>query len=120
MVEEFDVVDFAGVTPDGRTGLMMFEHRDWTDTERQVSDLKKKVQAYFSYVVDGDMARGNPNFAQRPVWFRLVCQVVPPQRVRGVLTDIRSALEGHGIEFQLATYDPTTKTNTLIPVAWDA
>lgn len=120
MVEEIEVVDFAGVTPDGRTGLMMFEHRDWADVERQVSDLKKKVQVYFSYVVDGDMARENPNFANRPVWFRLVCQVLPPQPVRSVLSQIRSALEGHGIEFQLAHRDPTTGTHNLIPIAWDA
>ena len=81
VVEGFDVIDAAGLSPDGRVGLMMFEHRDWSNPAQQLQDLHKKCQAYLSYAIDGDMARDNPEYAGKSVWIRLVAQVRPPSHV---------------------------------------
>jgi len=119
VVEEFDVVDAAGLTPDGNIGLMMFEHRDWSDPERQLQDLHKKCQAYLSYAVDGEMVRDNPEYAGRPVWVRLVAQVIPPAAIVPYLAQLKGALAKHGIEFQVAHYDPAdpaTGVNNLVAV----
>jgi hypothetical protein len=118
MVEEYNVIDNAGKSPDGRVGLMMFEARDWTDIERQITDLRKKTQAYFSYVVDGDMVKDNPLFGGRAVWFRLVCQVSPPSAAHLVFGQLHDALAKHNIEFQVALFDPNVKgsINNLISI----
>ncbi|MBB5858796.1 DUF6572 domain-containing protein [Xanthomonas sp. NCPPB 2865] len=119
MVEEFDVIDAAGLAPDGRVGLMMFEHRNWSDPELQLHDLHKKTQAYLSYAVDGEMVRDNPQFADRQVWVRLVAQIIPPSPLYPYLAQLKSALAKHGIEFQLAHFDPSdesTGVNNLIAI----
>jgi hypothetical protein len=119
VVEEFDVIDAAGLTPDGKVGLMMFEHRDWGHPERQLQDLHKKCQAYLSYAVDGDLVRDNPQFAGKPVWVRLVAQVLPPAVVFPHLAQLKLALAKHGVEFQLAHYDPadeSTGVNNLVAI----
>jgi len=119
MVEEYNVVDTAGKSPDGRVGLIMVEPRDWADMARQTADLKKKTQAYFSYVVDGDMVKDNPSFAGRAVWFRLVCQVSPPPAAHIVFRELRDALAKHSIEFQVAVFDPNVQggsVNNLVPI----
>ena len=119
MVEEYNVIDAAGKAPDGRVGLMMFEHRDWTDIARQITDLRKKTQAYFSYAVDGDMVKDNPSFAGCAVWFRLVFQVSPPPAAHVVFGQLRDALAKHSIEFQVALFNPTDdkgSINNLIPI----
>lgn len=119
MVEEFDVIDAAGASPDGRVGLMMFEHRSWGEPQRQLQDLHKKTQAYLSYAVDGDMVRDNPSFAGKPVWIRLVCQVVPPAAVMPYMAHLKAALAKHAIEFQLAHYEPentATSVNNLLAI----
>jgi hypothetical protein len=119
MVEEFDVIDASGPTPDGKFGLMMFEHRDWSDLQRQIADLNKKMQGYFSYVVDGDLAKDNPASANRPIWIRLVCQVVPPQVMHQVFLQLQASLIRYNIEFQVAHYDPNdeaTDINNLISI----
>jgi hypothetical protein len=119
VVEEYDVIDQIGLTPDGHAGLMMFEHRDWIDPSRQVSDLQRKVQAYFSFVVDGDMAASQPDLVGKPVWFRLVCEVPPPAIVRPVLLQMRDLLASHEIDFQVAHFvpgDPVKGVNNLIDI----
>ena len=113
MVEELNVIDAAGPTPDGRVGLMMFEHRDWTDIDKQVQDLQKKAQTYFSYVVDGDMVRDNPSFANKLVWFRLVCQVSPPAKAHLVFAHLQDLLSRHRIEFQVAVFNPADKNSSV-------
>jgi hypothetical protein len=113
MVEEYDVIDAIGKSPDGRVGLMMSEHRDWSDIDRQIADLQKKVQAYFSYVVDGDMVQDNPDYANHPVWFRLACQTPPPISVHVALAQLRNSLAEHQIEFQVAHYDPSDKNTNI-------
>lgn len=122
MVEEFDVIDQAGLTPDGQVGLMMYEHRDWINPSQQVQDLYKKTQVYPSYAVDGDMIRDNPRFASRPVWIRLVAKVLPPPQIYPYLPQLKSALAKHGIEFQLAHFDPNdanTGVNNLVRIPVD-
>ena len=119
VVEEFDVIDAAGLSPDGRVGLMMFEHRDWSDSAAQLQDLHKKCQAYLSYEVDGDMVRDNPQYADKPVWVRLVAQVLPPSPVLPYLSQLKNALAKHGVEFQLAHYNPadeSTGVNNLVAI----
>ncbi|MCC4632020.1 DUF6572 domain-containing protein [Xanthomonas dyei] len=119
MVEEFDVIDAAGLSPDGRVGLMMFEHRDWSNPAQQLQDLHKKCQAYLSYAMDGEMARDNPQYAGRSVWIRLVAQVLPPSHVIPYLAQLKAALAKHQLEFQLAHYDPaneSTGVNSLLVI----
>jgi len=119
VVEEFDVIDAAGPTPDGKVGLMMFEPRNWSEPQRQLQELHKKTQAYLSYVVDGDMIRENPNYANRQVWVRLVCNVVPPPAILPYLTHLKVALAKHSIEFQVAHYEPenpSTSVNNLVAI----
>ena len=119
MVEEFDVIDAAGLAPDGKVGLMMFEHRNWSDPQLQLRELHKKTQAYLSYAVDGDMVKDNPSYANRRVWFRLVCHVIPPSMVQPHLAHLKAALAKHSIEFQVAHYEPenpSTSINNLVAI----
>jgi len=63
MVEEYNVIDTAGKSPNGRVGLMMFEHRDWTDIARQITDLRSSQGSQFRlFLQNKDIA----NLSSRP------------------------------------------------------
>lgn len=113
MVEEHNVIDQAGLTPEGHAGLIMYEARDWSEPARQIADLQRKVQTYFSFIVDGYMAESMPHLVGKPIWIRLVCQVLPPKAVHPALAHIHSLLASHNIAFQLSHFEPSDPSSSI-------
>jgi len=77
-VEHAGVIDFLGF--DSKTGevlLVMIESRPWDESQRQLFQLQEKLNAYFSFILDGEMVDAYPNFAGKPIRVRLEC-VTPP------------------------------------------
>ena len=51
--------------------LAMYETREWTGGEPQLFQLQEKLNAYASFILDGEMAESFPQYADRPVEIQL-------------------------------------------------
>jgi hypothetical protein len=83
-LEHPGVLDFIGYeAAAGEVLVVMVEKRPWTDPERQLFQLQEKLNAYLSFILDGEMQDVYPQFVGKPVRIRLECAHPPgPEFVR--------------------------------------
>ena len=93
------VVDLISGAADGAVELLMLETRPWGSDPVQLRQLEAKFNAYLGYVQLGYLVRDYPQYAERPVRFRLACAGAPAGETAFLLDAMRAFAEGEGIDF---------------------
>ena len=105
-VEHAHVIDI--ISHDAKTGvvtLIMVEPRPWDGSEQRLFQLQEKINAYLSFVLDGEMEEAYPQFAGQKVCLQLDCVGMPDSDVVGFLNTVREQIAFQGIDFQVRVKD---------------
>jgi hypothetical protein len=107
-VENPRIVDL--IAPDRGTGqvvLRMLEPRPWGSDPQQLHQLEDKLNSYFSYVLDGFLARDYPQYEGRPVRIELACRAaaVPGSEEEAFLRAVERFCARNGLTFAVAVSD---------------
>jgi len=80
--------------------LAMYETRPWNGAEDHILQLQEKLNAYASFILDGEMAESFPHFADKPVEIQLRTKHQPDPLALGLLQQAREqlALQQIGLE----------------------
>jgi hypothetical protein len=94
---------FAHDTRDDVLVLAMFETREWDLGDRQLFQLQEKLNAYVSFILDGEMGENFPHLTGKPVRIELRTSHEPSERALGFLGRARDqlALQQIGLEVVL-------------------
>jgi len=101
-VEHAHVIDI--IAHDAKTDevtLIMLEPRPWDGTELQMFQLQEKINAYLSFVLDGEMAEAYPQFRGKKIRLQLDCMGMPPAEVVGFLSVVREQIAFQGINLEV-------------------
>jgi len=83
----------------------MLEDRPWHSTPDQVTQLRAKLNAYASFITEGQYVSQVPDAAGQRVTIQLRCAEPPPGDVAALLEFAREQLESLGIGFELLVVD---------------
>ena len=100
-IERTGMLDaFAHDTREDVLVLAMFETRPWEHGEHQLYQLQEKLNAYVSFILDGEMKDNFPHLLGKPVRIELRTSHEPPQRAMDFLGRARDqlALQQIGLE----------------------
>lgn len=101
-VEHAGVIDL--LTHDAKSGqveLVMFEPRPWDGGEEQLFQLQEKLNAYLSFVLDGEMAEAHPQLVDKPLRVVLRCVEVPSRAAIDFLSQVREQIALQGIDLEV-------------------
>jgi len=91
---------FAHDTREDILVLAMFETRPWEFGEQQLYQLQEKLNAYVSFILDGEMKENFPHLLGKPVRIELRTAYEPPQRAMDFLGRAREQLGLQGIQLE--------------------
>jgi len=80
---------------DGRRDILvlaMYETRPWTGEESHLFQLQEKLNAYASFILDGEMRDSFPQFHDKPVEIQLRTTYEPDPLALGLLAQAREQL----------------------------
>jgi hypothetical protein len=101
-IEHAGVIDLLGFTQaSGEVLLTMVETRPWKDGSPQLYQLQEKLNAYLSFILDGEMLEAYPQFARKPVRVRLECATPPGPAEMAFLQHVHEQTELQGIAFEV-------------------
>lgn len=86
----------------GEVLLTMVETRPWTAGSLQLFQLQEKLNAYLSFILDGEMLETYPQFAGKPVRLRLECATPPGPEETPFLQHVYEQTLLQGIAFEVA------------------
>lgn len=89
---------------DARRGMLvlaMYENRPWEGEDRQLFQLQEKLNAYVSFVLDGEMAEAFPDAVGRPVEIQLRTLHEPDEKAWGMIGQVREQLQLQHIGFEV-------------------
>lgn len=92
---------FAHDARENRLVLAMYETRPWNGGDRQLFQLQEKLNAYLSFVLDGEMREAYPQFADKPVCIQLRTVYEPGEHASSLLRRVREQLELQEIQFEI-------------------
>ena len=92
---------FAHDTREDVLVLAMFETRPWEHGEHQLYQLQEKLNAYVSFILDGEMKDNFPHLLGKPVRIELRTSHEPPQRAMDFLGRARDQLALQQIGLQV-------------------
>ena len=72
--------------------LAMYETRPWTGGEHQLFQLQEKLNAYASFILDGEMKDSFPQYAEKPIEIQLRTRHEPDEVALRLLTGAREQL----------------------------
>lgn len=101
-VEHAGVIDL--LTHDvasGQVELVMFEPRPWDGGEEQLFQLQEKLNAYLSFVLDGELAEAHPQLVDKPLRVVLRCVEVPSRAAVDFLSQVREQIALQGIDLEV-------------------
>lgn len=103
-IERTGMLDaFAHDTREDVLVLAMFETRPWEHGEQQLFQLQEKLNAYVSFILDGEMKENFPHLLGKSVRIELRTSFEPSERALGFLGRARDqlALQQIGLEVVL-------------------
>lgn len=101
-LEQAGVIDFLGFNADqNEVLLVLVEGRPWDLESDQPFQLQEKLNAYLSFVLDGEMADSYPSFVNKPVRIRLECVTPPPEELYPFLQLVHDQCSLQGIAFEV-------------------
>ena len=99
------------LTHDTRTDtliLAMYEARPWLGEETQLFQLQEKLNAYLSFVLDGEMKDTYPDLAGKNVEIQLRTVHEPDEKAFDFIRRAREQLKLQQIGFQVIRITPTS------------
>lgn len=96
-VDDPSVIDLIAEEADGNVAPIMVETRPWDGGEEQENELWRKFDGYTGYFKSGQFGEDHPEYAGKPLEFRLECPVEPPESIMGILVAVAQRLEPFGI-----------------------
>ena len=81
--------------------LAMFESRPWNLGEIQLFQLQEKLNAYLSFVLDGEMEEAFPHLQSKPVCIELRTRYQPSEEALGFISRARQQLSYQHIDLQV-------------------
>jgi len=85
--------------------LAMYETRPWDGGEHQLYQLQEKLNAYASFILDGEMVDSFPQYADRPVEIQLRSRHEPNEVAMRLLDQAREQLELQQIRLEVILVD---------------
>ena len=85
--------------------LAMYETREWTGGEAQLFQLQEKLNAYASFILDGEMTESFPQYADRPVEIQLRTTHEPDGEALRLLASAREQLSLQQIRLEVILAD---------------
>lgn len=101
---------FAHDTREDKLVLAMYETRPWQGEDRQLLQLQEKLNAYLSFVLDGELADAFPQLVGKPLEIQLRTIHEPEERAWELISRIREQLG-----FQQIKFDVIQITDAEIP-----
>jgi hypothetical protein len=86
--------------------LAMYETREWTGGEEQLAQLENKVNAYLSFILDGEMTEAFPQLRDKAVEIQLRTTHLPDDSAANLIVRIREQLAFQKIEFAVYQAEP--------------
>lgn len=80
--------------------LAMFELRPWNLGELQLFQLQEKLNAYLSFILDGEMKESFPHLIGKPVRIELRTLHEPSEEVFGFLQRVKDQIAHQQIAFE--------------------
>jgi hypothetical protein len=99
---------FAHDTREDVLVLAMFETRPWENGERQLFQLQEKLNAYVSFILDGEMKENFPHLHGKPVRIELRTSHEPSERALGFLGRARDQLALQQISLEVVVIGEMT------------
>ena len=96
---------FAHDTRADKLVLAMYEDRSWSGEDWQLFQLQEKLNAYVSFVLDGELAEGFPDLAGKPVEIQLRTIHEPDARTLDLIGQARQQLALQQIAFEVIRID---------------
>jgi len=85
--------------------LAMYETRAWDGGETQLFQLQEKLNAYASFILDGEMTDSFPQYADRPVEIQLRASHEPDEVALRLLAQAREQLDLQQIRLEVILVD---------------
>ncbi len=85
--------------------LAMYETRSWDGGEPQLFQLQEKLNAYASFILDGEMTESFPQYADRPVEIQVRTRHEPDEVALRLLAQAREQLELQQIRLEVILVD---------------
>ena len=85
--------------------LAMYETRPWTGEEAHILQLQEKLNAYASFILDGEMAESFPQFVGKPIEIQLRTQHQPDPLTLGFLNQAKDQLSLQQITIETIRID---------------
>jgi hypothetical protein len=81
--------------------LAMYEVRPWTSEEFQLFQLQEKLNAYLSFILDGELQESFPNLAAKSVGIQLRTLHNPDAKALEFIGRVRAQLALQQITFEI-------------------
>ena len=105
-IEHPGVIDFLAFdAASQRVLLVMVERRPWNEPELQLFQLQEKLNAYLSFILDGEMAESFPQFVGKPIEIQLRTHHHPDPLTLGFLNQAKDQLSLQQITIETIRID---------------
>lgn len=104
---------FAHDTRANKLVLAMYEGRPWSGEDWQLFQLQEKLNAYISFILDGELAEGFPDLAGKPVEIQLRSIHEPDARTLDLIEHVRQQLALQQIAFEVIRIDEGEGTGAM-------
>lgn len=101
-----------------RVVLAMFEPRPWSGGDQQAFQLQEKLNAYASFILDGEMHESFPDLKSKRTCIQLRTLHEPDDRTLGFLKLVRDQLAFQDIDLETVLMSPDE--NPDMPAAGDS
>ncbi|GAB4177992.1 MAG: hypothetical protein Fur0032_18330 [Terrimicrobiaceae bacterium] len=81
--------------------LAMYEHREWDGGEAQLFQLQEKLNAYLSFLLDGEFDESFPQLVGKKVEIQLRTSYEPDEAAWDLIRRIREQLAFQSIAFEV-------------------
>ena len=85
--------------------LAMYEARPWSGEEMQLFQLQEKLNAYLSFILDGELSEAYPEFAGKRVEIQLRTVHEPDPKAFDLIRRVREQLDLQRITFEVVRID---------------
>ena len=79
----------------------MLEPRPWDGSQLRLFQLQEKINAYLSFMLDGEMAEAYPQFTGKKLRLQLDCAGMPDSDVVGFLSAVREQIAFQEINLEV-------------------
>ena len=96
------VIDVIAHDPKtGEAVLVMNEPNEWDSSDEQLLSLQERLNAYVSFLLDGEMESGHPELAGKPARIEVRCTHMPDSRALELLGLIHDQLAFQDIKLKV-------------------